>query len=337
MGGRRGAAYVLALTTLLVGVTLALAMLRSAGGYFIEEDTRTRMRAAINIAEAGVDYAYWRVHYQNQTLPYSADISLGGGSCRIEAADDGARDPSTMLVTSTATYRGHRYTLKRVLLGLLPYHYTWTENRNCDDGDAVTSSGPKVGIRANGGIKLDHLKTNVTTGGWATAQISSRGTITPQYPNTPPVAFPEIDYAYYAGIATHSYSGDRVFASLLFPSGSVVYVNGQANVSGAYQGYLTLVATGDIIVTAPLTAAAPDSFLALITTRLIKVESAATTIDAILYAHKPDNRGKIDLCGLKLITGCIAADDIVTDHAIDMIRRPAVTTDVLRRLRLPGL
>ena len=100
LAGKTGAAYVLALVTLLVGMTLALAMIRSSSSSFYAENSRYRKRAALNIAEAGADCAYWQVHWNNQRLPYSADVSLGSGSFHVDATDDGSRQLSTMKIVT---------------------------------------------------------------------------------------------------------------------------------------------------------------------------------------------------------------------------------------------
>ncbi|MCX8052713.1 MAG: hypothetical protein N3B12_02810, partial [Armatimonadetes bacterium] len=119
--GQRGAAYLLAVTTLMVGVAFALAMLRATSGCFIAENSRHAKRAAANLAEAGLDYAYWQIQYKGVHLPYSATVPLTTGSFQVTAVDDGSRDSSTVLITSTGIVGRDKHQCRRVVLGLLPY------------------------------------------------------------------------------------------------------------------------------------------------------------------------------------------------------------------------
>jgi hypothetical protein len=335
---QRGAAYVLALTTLLVGVTLALAMLRSAGGYFMAEDTRNKRQAAIDLAEAGVDYAYWSVHYQCQKLPYTTDITLTSGTIHIEATDDGNREASTMLVTSTGTCGKHKHTIKRVTLGLLPYHYALCENKKIEDADAIINSNGVGGVRTNDLIKLDNTGTTITSGAWAVNTISTKGNITPQYPSSPPIAFPDIDYSYYYSIASMRFWGDVYLSFPLWGfSGGVIYVTGRAFVSGTYNGVYTIVSTGDLVVTGSLSSASSQSFMALLSSQKIKVDNFSGYVDAVLYSHKADNTGKIETRGYPTIFGSAAGDDFPTEHSVVINGNNRLNIDVMRQLKLPGL
>ena len=334
---RSGAAYILALTTLLVGTTLALAMLRAGGSYFIGEDTRQKKQAAVNMAEAGIDYAFWQVHYNAKLLPYSADVTLNNGSFHVDITDDGNRERSTMLITSKGTSRGYSYTIKRVTLGPLPYHYAMCENRSIFESDSIISTGTSGGIRANGQISMDSFFNNVTTGGWATTTITNNGTLSPKYPNSPPIAYPSIDYNYYDSIANYEYYWDTTFTSLNCPDGTVIYVNGRVFIRGTYTGACTIVATGDINVYNTLIPTNTDSHLALITNRRIIVDPAATPVKAILYCHNSGNTGQISLDGTKSVTGSVAADDITTDHAVTLYRNSKFNLAIMKLLHLPGL
>lgn len=340
MRGNRGAAYVLALVTVLVGTVLALAMLQAGNAYFLGENSRTKKQAAIDLAQAGVDYAYWQVHYKARPLPYTADVTLSTGSFHVEATDDGSRDQSTMLITSSGTCGSYTRTVKRVTLGLLPYHYAWCESGKLDTGQTITSTSQGRGIRCNDSIKLDDDWNNITTGLWSTSTITNHGTATPQYPSGPPIAFPNIDYARYSSIADATYNFDVTFWSLDYPSDAVIYVNGNASlnlISGKYHGACTIVATGNITVKANTTNQDADSYLALITDKAITVQPAAWSVVSVLYAHRNDNGAKVQLQGAKAFVGSICADDISLDHNVDIHRDSGMNLDTMRRLNLPGL
>ena len=340
VNGRRGAAYVLALVTVLVGTVLALAMLRAGNSYYLGESSRAKKRAAVNLAQAGVEYAYWQVHYNAKPLPYSADVTLATGSFHVDATDDGSRDNSTMLVTATGTCAGHSYTIKRVSLGLLSYHYAWCENRKADTGQVLTCTSQNRGMRSNDDINLSDNGNNITTGIWSTGTITAKGTATPQYPSSPPIAFPDIDYTYYNSIATVIHIGDTTFTSLNYPSDGVVLVYGNATISlftGKYRGAVTVVATGNITVTSSVSYYDVNSYLALICDETITVQAGAPTVVATLYAHKSDKSGKITLQGVKSIVGTLSADDVSPNNSVDFRRDSGLNLDIMRRLRLPGL
>lgn len=333
----RGAAYVLALVALVAGSIFALAALRSGNAYFISEDSRARKQTAQNLAEAGVDYAYWQVHYQHRPLPYSADVTLSGGSFHVDAVDDGSRDPSTMLITSTGTFGRRKYVTKRVTIGQLPYHYAYCENRSAEDVDAVVSTSAGRGVRANGQVKLDSFSNNVTNGAWATTVVTCRGTVTPQYPNCPPIAFPEIDTAYYQSICTHYFNGDTIIASINPAADALVFINGRLNVRGGYRGYCTIVTTGDITIGADLFPLDSNSYLALVTRAHIIVPLAANDVHAILYSHRWDAMGEINISGFVTFTGAAASDNNITTDTTTFNFDPRLNMRVFRRLRLPGL
>jgi len=340
-GHNRGAAYVLALVTLLTGSVLALAMLRAGNSYYLAESSRAKKRAAQNLAQAGVEYAYWQVHYKAQALPYTADVTLSTGSFHVEATDDGSRDLSTMLITSTGTCGGHSYTIKRVTLGLLPYHYALCENGKVDISQEMDCVSQGRAMRSNDEVKLSSVSNNISQGVWSTKSINAAGYVWPQYPNSPPIAFPDIDYGYYSSVATTTYNGDTTFTSLSYGSGQVIlYVKGDATISpstGKYRGVITIVATGNIVVKTYLTYYDADSYIALITQKTITIQPGAPTVVAALYAHKADNTGRVQLQGYPTVVGTICADNIATDHTVNFRRDSGLNLDVMRRLCLPGL
>lgn len=338
--GSRGAAYVLALVTMLVGSVLALAMLQAGNSYFLAENSKTKKQAAIDIAQAGADYAYWAVHYQGQSLPYTADVTTSGGTFHVVATDDGARDPSTMLITSTGTVAGHSYTLRRVTLGLLPYHYAWCENVSIGNAYPVSSTSYDRGFRTNAAAVMFSPANNVSSGIWAVGSIVTQGSVWPQHPSGPPISFPSIDYSYYASIANTFYSSDVTFTSLITPGSAVLYVNGNATLyltSGKYKGCFTIVATGNISVRTNASACDAASDLALITDKTITIQTSATYFQGLVYAHRNDLMGKVQIQGMQSIVGSICGDDITTDHPVDIHRDSTFNLDTMRRLHLPGL
>jgi hypothetical protein len=336
---QRGAAYVVALATLLMGMILGLAVLRFAGGRFFLEDSQRRRQTAFNLAEAGVDYAFWRLHFDGAHLPLSETVTLSTGTFQVNAVDDGARDRSTVLVTSTGIAGRDRYTLRRVILGLLPYEYAQCENSSLVDDNANISTGAGRGFRANGEIRLSSGSNNVTTGAWATTNIVCSGTVTPRYPNSPPIRFPNIDldYYYYTA-ANYIYWYDVEFNPISFPGNKgVVLVFGKVRIRGSYNGTYTVVATDDVSINANLTPANPSSRLAIVATKKITIEATATNVEAILYCHNSAGTGVINVKGVTTIKGSVSADDMTTDKTVTFNPDPSIDLTVLRKLYLPGL
>ncbi|MGQ9580413.1 MAG: hypothetical protein ACUVT8_05630 [Armatimonadota bacterium] len=337
-GNKRGAAYVIALTTLLVGVTLGLAMLRSAGGSFFQADSQRRCQVAYNLAEAGVDYVFWRLHCDGAHIPLNEVVTLATGSVQVTATDDGNRDPSTVFVTSVGTAGRDKFTMRRVILGLLPYEYARCENSSIVDGDANISNGTGRGLRANGEIKLDSTSNNVSTGAWATSNITCKGKVIPKYPDGPPVRFPNIDLVYYYSIATNVYWDEVVFDPIWYPGGeAVVLVFGKVWIKGAYNGRYTIIATDDVSVYGDLTRASPNSRLAIIATKKIKIEAGASYVEGVFYCHNVFNTGAIEVKGVTTIKGSVSADTISTDKTTTFTPDPSIDIYTLRQLRLPGL
>lgn len=330
----------LALVTLLVGCVLALAMLRASNTYFLAEDSRCKKQAEAYLAQAGVEYAYYKVHYQNQPLPFAAQVNMDKGAFKVQASDDGSRDLSTMLVTSTGKIGASEVTIKRVTLGLLPYHYGWCENTSISTINQFVSSGVERGFRTNGGAGLYALSNNINTGIWSAGNIVANGSVSPRNTNSPPIAFPNINYSYYISNAAYYYSYDVFFSGLDRAEDTIIYVNGNTTINTStnkYRGVLTIVCTGSITVKSNLIPQNSNSFLALITTRDIIVESGAPNITAVLYAHRAIGNSEIRIQGNTTVVGSVAADDIINSGRMDVTRDARLNIDIMRRLKLPGL
>lgn len=335
-----GAAYMLALVTLLVGCVLALALLRAANTYFLAEDSRCKRQAEVYLAEAGLEYAYYQVHYQDQPLPFTAQMEMGSGSFKVEAIDDGGRDRSMMLMTSTGKCGRSEVVLKRVTLGLLPYHYAWCEDSSISSTNQFVSTSSGRGFRTNSDASLYALSNNISTGVWSAGHILAFGSVSPRSGNCPSISFPEISYEYYISNAVYYYSYDVLFTGLDRNGDVLIYVTGNATINIApnkYRGAITIVCTGNITVKSNLTPRDNSSFLALVTTRDIIVESGASNVTAVLYAHRPYGTSTIRLNGNTTLVGSVSADDISSIGRMDITRDYRLNLEVMRRLKLPGL
>jgi hypothetical protein len=195
-------------------------------------------------------------------------------------------------------------------------------------------------MRVNGSIQLTNNGTNITAGAWATSTITTTGMVTPQFPGSPPVWFPDIDYAYYNSIATQVYAGNQTFTNLTPVQAGVIVVDGGVTMNGGtYDGCFTIVATGLIDIKKDVARGNPSSFLALISATQIIIEASAKSVDALLYSHNATNTGEVYSRGgaSKTLTGSMAADNIQVDGDFTANRDPSVTLDIVRHLHLPGV
>ena len=339
-GDRRGAAYVLAIVTLLVGTILVLALMRSSVSHFMNQASLDDKLAARNMAWAGVDYGYWKVAYQSQGVPYSANVTLDTGSFQTSVVDDGARAPGTVRITSVGTVGRYQETVIRVMgvsaqSSVLPYEYAWCENGPVSSTHIIYSSLGTGGMRANGPISLTNGDTSITNGIWSTSTIDVHGVGTPQYPNSPAITFPAIDYAYYDSIATRIYTGDTTITSLDYPAGAVIVVHGNLSIKGTYNGLCTVVATGTITTPGNLRRANGSSFLALISEVKVTI-SGNSTFEGVAYSHNSSGTGTIELKGFATTSGSLAGDNISQKLTCTIDGDPDLTRDIMTQLYLPG-
>ena len=337
--GRDGAVYVLAVVTLLVGTVLVLALMRSSVSHFLNQSSLDDKVAARNMAWAGVDYGYWQVAHQSQGVPYSANVALNTGSFQTSVVDDGARAPGTIRITSTGTVGACQETVIRVMEAdtesiALPYEYAWCENGPVSSNDSIISSVGQ-GMRANGDVSLTSTGNLITNGVWSTATITTRGSVSPQYPNSLAVTFPTIDYAYYDSIATRIYSGNTSITTLDYPAGAVIVVHGNLSIRGTYNGLCTVVATGTIATTGDLRKANGSSYLALITSQKITI-TQNSMMEGIAYCHDATGSGVLDMKQHVVTSGSLAADDISQRQTLTANGDPGLTRDIMTQLHLPG-
>lgn len=344
---RSGAAYVIALVTLLVGATLSLALLRASGGQFTLEISRQNKQAAVNLAEAGVDYARWQVVNKKHLLPYSADVSLNTGSFHVDAVDDSSRQMGEILITATGTSQGCSYTMKRVIGSggeLLNYLYFMCSNADIDlpfSGTYTqTESSLSYGFRSNGNVTLASCQVN--NGVWATGTITTNGgSVAPLNPGSDRVIFPNIDFDHYRSIATHILTGP-VTLNLTYPERSgVIFVDGDVTFGGGYNGAYTVVATGTLTIKVDegdVTGTPP--YTAFISGKQIKlIGDSGGAVDLVLYCHNSSGTGEIylDPKSSTVFCGSMAADKFtIVSYPGQLHNTLQLTSDMLKQLHMPG-
>lgn len=336
---RHGAAYILALVTLMVGSILSLALMWAAESQFTSECSREKKNSAADLAEAGIDYTCWQINCKSQSLPYSADVKLANGSFHVDAVDDGSREAGSVLITSTGTHGSFSHTIKRVVgNGLLKmtFLYVWCENGDISSSKKISCSGGSTGLRSNGKINLSSHSAMVTNGAWAVGSISTGGSISPQYPNATSISFPDIDVDYYKSIATETLPDKSKISSLSYPAKTgVIFVDGKLTINGTYDGVYTVIATGDVTINDDLKAANSDSHLAIMSDESISVPDK-DSVQAVLYSHNAKGEGKVSLANKTIITGSIAADSTDVSGQLDLYADNTLDIDVIKKLQMPG-
>lgn len=337
---RKGAAYVLACVTLLVGLTLALALLRMVGGGMRAEISRNGKAAAADMAEAGTAYAGWRTTQGALILPYTQDVTLSNGSFHIDMVDDSARSVRSILVTSTGYCKGQEYQIKRCIYdqgNRLPYDYAWCVQSRIIVYRRVLCCTTPGGIRSNGRISLTGAGNNITMGAWANGSISGWGTITPVYPYYGRIDFPAVNLAHYKSIATVVRNTNVTFSGFDAPTPQVIYVHGTVKLNaGTYNGLTTIVCDNTVTVSGAFLRANSNSYLAIITTKQLDLSA---NLDAAVYCHNWGNTATLNMKvnGLT-INGCAACDVVALAGQPNTFNHdPGLTADVMAQLCLPGL
>jgi len=326
---------------------MALATFEMGSAYFLAASSRGNKQAAIDLAEAGLDYAFWQVKNNHAVLPYTANVSLNTGAIQITAVDDSLDVPTGMLVTSTATRGAYSYTAMRVMSAQsdaleLPYAYLWCQDANISSSAAIHASGGSRGMRCNGNINLSNAGTSVSNGAWATGTITTTGSISPQYPGSIQLDLPQPSADYYRSIATETHAGGDTISSLQYHGGAaVVYVSGSCTLSpsgsGKYNGVVTIYAEGVITIMGDLRPQNGSCHIAVISGTGMVVNTDGANLQAVLYASN-GGTGYISIVGNASITGCIAADSISTvSSTITLNTDSSLDTPTLQALHLPGV
>jgi len=341
----RGAAYLLAITALMVGSVLALALLEAANGYFLAESSRKGVREARYMAEAGVDYTAWQLGENMVSVPYEANITLSTGSFSVTATDDSARDPGTVLITSIGYANGSTHTAKRVVRGRMPFDYglyVSTGGGELKITKPIISTLAEPGVYSRYRVVFDHASTYVTTGAYSTETIEARvgATLSPSYPGFRGVAMPPVDLTKYSAIADEVYTVNKTFSSLSYSTPTVILVYGTVAINACtYSGRITIVSDDTIQLKGPVLPASDSDFLALISTKKVETMAAVAQAHAIIYAWNAGNTGeaKIGIGGAFNQVGSISCNRLtVNSGACTLDRDPHWNRTVAIEMRMPG-
>jgi hypothetical protein len=322
--GRRGFVLLTALVFLTVILMLGTSMISQTVQELSTASRIKRDTAALNIAEAGIDYACWRL-YKGQVdgvavaLPVTYTRSnIGGGSFSVRASVHPTYADAIVL-DSTGTVQG--YTAEAKVVGEylkseitgqnMVFDYALFSNTDINmtgtfdvygntfaNGSTTLKGAAKIHGNASGVGKI--------SGGNSITGTASSG--------KPKVGMPTIDLAYYKAIAkanfTYYTSESGVPNPIVFGTGGVIYVEGPLHINGQFSGKGVVVATGAITINGQATLKNPatDSF-ALISPTSIKISGGAT-VQGWVYSHSVTNNATFTGTGNSTVTGGIAADII---------------------------
>jgi len=275
-----------------------------------------RETAAFNLAEAGIDYAAWRL-YHNRSMPLPvtwtrSDLGLGRFSVTASVYNGSA---DTVTLDSTGAYEGWTSEVKVIGKFLsnngnienAVFGHALFSNADLTISGSFNVTGDSF---ANGNILLKGGATvDGDVGAFGTIKTQGSPTVTGQtLPGQPKVPMPTIDIAYYRSIATTVYNSSHNFNGDVTLDG-VVFVDGDVSVNANFSGKGLIVATGCITVNGNCTLANGDSEFALATSKSVRVNGTCR-IEGWIYAHNVDVPSAFNGNGNADVVGGVAADVI---------------------------
>jgi type II secretory pathway pseudopilin PulG len=295
-----------------------------------ELKTASRVRKesrALNLAEAGIDYAAWRLYYApNTPLPTTWTRSdLGAGSFSVTASryvnPAGNPVPNAVVLQSAGTSQGWQSQVKVV--------GNFLQNPGVNNpifGNALFSNSDLtlkgtadvIGrIACNGNLGLQG-SAKVTGDARASGSITTNGSSQITGAKTsyaPKVPMPTIDLAYYRSIATTVVSGGYSFNGTTTLNG-VTYVDGDCSINSTFSGTGIIVARGQVHVNGKATLQDPPSDSFAIVSAGGVVINGTCTIQGFIYTHNLDVPAGFTGSGSADITGGVVADVITCDGTL---------------------
>jgi len=326
-GSESGFALVSAMIFLVVLLIVGASLVQTS---MQELKTASRVRKesrALNLAEAGIDYAAWRLYYAPSTpLPVTWTRSdLGTGSFTVTASRyvdlSGNPVPNTVVLQSTGASQGWPSQVKVVgnFLQNPGVNNPIFDNALFSNSDlSLKGTADITGtVACNGNLGLQG-SAQVTGDAQASGGITTKGSsqITgAQAPYAPKVPMPTIDLAYYRSIATTVVSNGYSFNGTTALNG-VTYVDGDCNVNGTFSGTGIIVARGQVHVNGNATLQDPSSdSLAIVSAGGVTINGTCT-VQGFIYTHNLDVPAGFTGNGTADITGGVVADVITCNGTL---------------------
>lgn len=332
LGGKWGQEGGFALVSSIVFLVVVLILGTSLVQQTIQEvnvSSRAKKETrALNLAEAGVDYAAWQLYNNPHTiLPHTwSRNDLGVGDFSVTASFY-AGTVDTIMLSSTGTTQGWPAEVRVVgkFLTAGP-----TDQNVVFDHALFSDSDIRLGgtfdihgdCHANGNVTMQGTPTvdgNLSAVGTVPASGTVTGTRTSGASH---IAMPTIDMAYYQNRATTVYNSDHVFNGTTQLDG-ITFVDGDISVNATFRGKGLIVCTGNATINGNCTLedAGADEF-AIVSAGSVRVNGTCT-IEGWVYAHNVLVDSTFTGNGNATIVGGIAADIIKCTGTLDVTFRQA--------------
>jgi len=319
--GEAGFALVSAMIFLVVLLIVGASLVQTS---MQELQVASRVRKetrALNLAEAGVDYAAWQLYNGAGTsLPVTWDRSdLAGGTFAVTASQyvdaGGFAVPNTVILESTGTSQGWPAQVKvvgRFLLNPGTLNPVFDHALFSDAELRVGGTADVTGaVHANANIKVDGTATvdgDASSSG--SIKVTGSATITGSAEEfAPSIPMPAIDLAYYRSIATTVIDGDYHFNGDETLDG-VTFVDGDCTINATFSGQGIIVCTGDVAINgSALLNSVDDDELAIVSAGDVRINGTCR-IEGYVYCHNMDFTSSFLGNGTADILGGVAADVI---------------------------
>ena len=311
----------------LVVLLIVGASLVATGSQELQTASRVRKESrALNLAEAGVDYAAWKLYYNpNQALPVTwtrSDLGTGTFSVTASRYVDGSGNSvaNTVVLQSTGTSQGWPSQVKVVGKFLVNpgennpiFDHALFSNADLTMGGTADVTGS---VACNGNLTLQGTPS-VTGDARAAGKITVKGgNITgTKTAFAPKVPMPTIDLAYYRSIATTVVGSGYNFSGTTALNG-VTYVNGDCSVNSTFSGTGIIVCSGKVSVngSARVESLENDS-LAIVSAGGVRVNGNCR-IEGFIYTHNLDVPAGFTGNGTADILGGVIADVITSSGTL---------------------
>lgn len=335
-----------AIVALVVVFIIGLGLLTLGGNARLSGKRTMRLSGAQAVASSGVEYGYWQVMFNNQTLPYTTSRSLGSGSFSVTVTDNSASAAGTIKIVSTGAQSGDNVKLTRVMKGKSVYDYALSlYNDFYDGGKTLTlgSSGVNGDFYENGSVQADAHTTvngNVKVAGAINKPFNSvTGTTTTGVTALPFSALDTSATGPYALNATATYPSSQTWSNFTFPStGAIIYITGNLTLNGGtITGTGTIVCTGRLQINGNVSSTFSSDKMAFLAGNGILVNAAAT-VTGLYYTDNPTRSASFTINSQFTVTsGSVISDTLTASSGpISVIHDPNLNAAVYRQLHLPG-
>jgi cytoskeletal protein CcmA (bactofilin family) len=339
--GDEGFALIAAIIFLFVVLMIGSSMISQAVQELSTAGRAKKETVAFNLAEAGIDYAAWKLYNDGGSgLPKTwTQSGLGSGSFSVTAQNWNGL-ATTVLLISTGTSQGWTSEVKVVGKFLSAGGGGYQQNAVFN---SALFSDSNLSMNGNFSVTGDTFSNgNTTMNGNASisGDVGSVGTIKTngnshiggtRKPGSAKVAMPVIDIAHYKSVATQTYASGKSFNGNITLNG-VVFVNGDCSVNGNFSGKGMIVASGKVTLNGNARLVNPnggDSF-AVVAGKGVKM-NGNFTIEGWIYTHSADIASPDTFSGNgnATITGGIAADVVTVNGNFNVIyKRPSGDVDL---------